>query len=152
MQMKAVRIHEYGDTDILRYEDVDSPEPTADEVRVQVRAAGVNPIDWKTRQGAGIPVEFPWIIASSSARLTANGWSVCSCVRSIACCVASSDRQVTASVPSAPAFETAAASSGVEALPIGAWTIGCLMLRVSDSDVVRSTMCSRLQLRDNERV
>jgi NADPH:quinone reductase-like Zn-dependent oxidoreductase len=73
MQMKAVRIHEYGDTDILRYEDVDSPEPTADEVRVQVRAASVNPIDWKTRQGAGIPVEFPWIV----------GWDVAGVVDEI---------------------------------------------------------------------
>ena len=34
----------------------------ADEVRVQVHAASVNPIDWKTRNGSGIPVEFPWIV------------------------------------------------------------------------------------------
>lgn len=49
--MKAIRIHEYGAPDALRYEDVPRPEPAADEVLVRVHAAAVNPIDWKIRAG-----------------------------------------------------------------------------------------------------
>ena len=36
--MKAVRFHEYGDPDVLRYEDVDEPVPGAGQVRVRVAA------------------------------------------------------------------------------------------------------------------
>lgn len=49
--MKAVRIHDYGGSDVLAYEDVPSPEPADDEVLVHVRAASASPIDWKTREG-----------------------------------------------------------------------------------------------------
>ena len=62
LQMKAIRTHEYGGAKVLQYEDTKTPEPAADEVRVQVHAASVNPIDWKTRNGSGIPVDFPWIV------------------------------------------------------------------------------------------
>src|SRR5215471_12936296 len=49
--MKAVRIHEYGGVDVLRFEDAPRPEPGPVEVLVRVHAAGVNPIDWKVRAG-----------------------------------------------------------------------------------------------------
>lgn len=49
--MKAVRIHEYGGTEVLRYEDAPRPEPAEGEVLVRVHAAGVNPVDWKARAG-----------------------------------------------------------------------------------------------------
>lgn len=52
--MKAVRIHAYGGPDELRLEDAPVPEPGAGEVRVRVHAAGVNPVDWKTRRGMGV--------------------------------------------------------------------------------------------------
>ncbi len=52
-KMKAVLIRAYGDNDVIRIEEVDRPEPMAGEVLVKVRAAGVNPIDWKIRSGAG---------------------------------------------------------------------------------------------------
>lgn len=48
--MKAVRMHEFGDVDVLRYEDVERPEPHAGEVLVRVRAAGINPVDIASRQ------------------------------------------------------------------------------------------------------
>ncbi len=51
--MKAVRMHAYGGTDVLFHEDAPRPEPAADEVLVRVRAAGVNPVDWKIREGLG---------------------------------------------------------------------------------------------------
>jgi NADPH:quinone reductase-like Zn-dependent oxidoreductase len=49
--MKAVRIHDYGSSDVLAYEEVPRPEPADDEVLVHVRAASASPIDWKTREG-----------------------------------------------------------------------------------------------------
>jgi NADPH:quinone reductase-like Zn-dependent oxidoreductase len=49
--MKAIRIHNYGGPEILQYEDVPRPQPQAGEVLVRVHAAGVNPIDWKVREG-----------------------------------------------------------------------------------------------------
>ena len=49
--MKAVRIHRYGGPEVLTYEDAPRPEPAAGEVLVRVRAAGVNPVDWRVRAG-----------------------------------------------------------------------------------------------------
>lgn len=49
--MKAVRFHEYGDNDVLSYDDVDVPEPGAGEVLIQMRACGVNHFDVDTRSG-----------------------------------------------------------------------------------------------------
>lgn len=51
--MKAVVIREYGSNDVVRIEEVDRPEPGNGEMLVKVQAAGVNPIDWKIRSGAG---------------------------------------------------------------------------------------------------
>jgi NADPH:quinone reductase-like Zn-dependent oxidoreductase len=49
--MHAVLIHETGSRDVLHYEEADRPEPGDGEVLVRVRAASVNPADWKTRSG-----------------------------------------------------------------------------------------------------
>jgi len=49
--MKAIRIHSYGGADVLAYEDVPIPQIAEDEILVRVHAAGVNPVDWKVRQG-----------------------------------------------------------------------------------------------------
>jgi NADPH:quinone reductase-like Zn-dependent oxidoreductase len=49
--MRAVRIHAYGGSDQLRVETAPKPEPGPGDVLVAVHAAGVNPVDWKIREG-----------------------------------------------------------------------------------------------------
>lgn len=49
--MKAVRIHGYGGLEVLAYEEAPCPDVKEDEVLIQVFAAGVNPFDWKVREG-----------------------------------------------------------------------------------------------------
>ena len=49
--MKAIRIHEFGGPDVLKYEDIREPQPGPGEIRIRVIAAGVNPLDWKIRRG-----------------------------------------------------------------------------------------------------
>lgn len=49
--MKAVRIHEDGGPEVLRYEDVEDPEPGPGEVLVSLRAAGLNHLDVWVRKG-----------------------------------------------------------------------------------------------------
>src|SRR5437870_1879921 len=63
--MKAIRIHNYGGPEVLQYEDAPRPKPQAGEVVVRVHAAGVNPIDWKVREGHMKdfwPHKFPLIL------------------------------------------------------------------------------------------
>lgn len=49
--MRAIRFYAYGGPNQLVLEQVPRPAPAAGEVLVRVYAAGVNPIDWKMRQG-----------------------------------------------------------------------------------------------------
>ncbi|MEZ0094897.1 NADP-dependent oxidoreductase [Streptacidiphilus sp. EB129] len=49
--MKAIRFHEYGDPGVLRYEDVERPEPAQGEVLVEVAATSFNPVDAGIRAG-----------------------------------------------------------------------------------------------------
>ena len=49
--MRAVTYHEYGGSEVLRVEDVEDPKLGPDGVLVEVRAASVNPVDWKLASG-----------------------------------------------------------------------------------------------------
>ena len=63
--MKAVRFHEYGGIEVLRYEDVDRPQPAPGEVLVQVAGTAFNPVDIWFRAGVIhriYPVTFPQTI------------------------------------------------------------------------------------------
>lgn len=62
--MKAARLHDYGSADQIKVEDAPRPEPAAGQVLVRLKAVGVNPADWKMRQGYYkdyFPLQFPWI-------------------------------------------------------------------------------------------
>jgi NADPH:quinone reductase-like Zn-dependent oxidoreductase len=62
--MQAVRAYDYGSPDVLQLERAPVPEPGADQVLIRLKAAGVNPVDWKTRSGMYKqfwPLQFPWI-------------------------------------------------------------------------------------------
>ena len=49
--MKAIRQHQFGGPEVLRYEEAPVPELQAGEVLVRVHAAGINPPDWYLRDG-----------------------------------------------------------------------------------------------------
>ena len=49
--MKTVCIYSYGGPEVVVYEDAPRPHPVVGEVLVQVHAAGINPVDWKIREG-----------------------------------------------------------------------------------------------------
>jgi NADPH:quinone reductase-like Zn-dependent oxidoreductase len=62
--MQAARIHDYGGPEQIVIEQAPRPEPKAGEVLVRLKAAGVNPADWKVRAGyfkQFMPLAFPWI-------------------------------------------------------------------------------------------
>ncbi|MFJ8471329.1 NADP-dependent oxidoreductase [Kitasatospora sp. NPDC094011] len=59
---KAIAFPQYGDADVLRPVEIELPAPGPGQVRVAVRAVGVNPLDHKVRSGAldgFFPVTFP---------------------------------------------------------------------------------------------
>ncbi len=61
--MSAIRARDYGDPSVLVFEQVERPAPEGDQVLIRLRAAGVNPADWKRRAGLYkqmMPVQFPW--------------------------------------------------------------------------------------------
>ena len=60
--MKAVWYERNGDADVLQFGDMPDPEPGPGEVRVRVVSSGINPSDWKRRQGSVRPIEFPRVI------------------------------------------------------------------------------------------
>ncbi len=68
--MKAICFHEYGGPEVLKYENVQRPEPQHGQVLIQVRAAAVNPVDWKIREGwlaSMIPLQLPTIAGTDVA-------------------------------------------------------------------------------------
>src|SRR5688572_5996100 len=61
--MQAIQAHDYGGPEVLVLEQAPRPKPNADQVLIRLKAAGVNPADWKYRSGAYkqyMPLTFPW--------------------------------------------------------------------------------------------
>ncbi|MCB1136142.1 MAG: NADP-dependent oxidoreductase [Chlamydiia bacterium] len=60
--MKAIVIEDFGGVDKLHISDIPRPEPKKDEVLIEIAYAGVNPVDWKIREGYlknWLPHSFP---------------------------------------------------------------------------------------------
>lgn len=77
--MKAVRLHAFGDPDVLIYEDAPRPVVKFGEVLVRVRAVGINPPDWYLRDGCkSLPPEwrpkpsFPIILGTDVSGVVAS--------------------------------------------------------------------------------
>ena len=55
--MKAIQYKQLGQSDVLKFVDVETPQPKADEVLIQLKAASLNHLDLHFRRG--LPVPFP---------------------------------------------------------------------------------------------
>ncbi|MFF4378922.1 NADP-dependent oxidoreductase [Kitasatospora sp. NPDC001547] len=74
--MKAIAINRYGGPEVVEYTDLPDPKVGPDSVLVEVRAAGVNPVDWKIRDGALdglLDAHFPLVM----------GWDLAGVVRAV---------------------------------------------------------------------
>lgn len=68
--MKASRIHGYGGAEVVQYDDVERPSASPGAVLVHVKAAGVNPVDWKICDGftkGMFETKFPAILGGDIA-------------------------------------------------------------------------------------
>ncbi len=68
--MKAVQINAFGDRSVLSLNEIAIPTPQANEVLIKVKAAAVNPVDWKIREGYlqpllnhPLPLTLGWDVA-----------------------------------------------------------------------------------------
>src|SRR6266852_5008668 len=74
--MRAIQVAHFGGPEVLRCVEVERPSPISTEVLVRVIAAGVNPVDCKTRRGEGVARWVgppPFIL----------GWDVCGVVEAM---------------------------------------------------------------------
>ncbi len=112
--MKAVVLDAYGPPSNLHYKDVRTPAAAPRHVLLQMRAAGVNPIDWKMRSGQTrdlFPLKFPAILGFDVAGV------VHSCAPDVTA-FAPGDR-VFGRAPAAYAESVAADVSGLARIPDG---------------------------------
>jgi NADPH:quinone reductase-like Zn-dependent oxidoreductase len=73
--MKSIRIHSYGDSGEMQVEEADRPKIGEGEILVKVMAAGVNPVDWKIREGylkQFLPKTFPLTLGQDLAGVVAE--------------------------------------------------------------------------------
>lgn len=71
--MIAIRQQTLGGPEVLEAVEVDHPSPAPTEVLVRVTAAGVNPVDWKTRARGGFLGEPPFVL----------GWDIAGVVEEV---------------------------------------------------------------------
>ncbi|MFI9510568.1 NADP-dependent oxidoreductase [Nocardia sp. NPDC052566] len=72
--MLAVTVPEWGGPEVLTPDRIERPEPGVTEILVRVHAAGVNPVDWKTRNSGGL---IAW------AETPIIGWDVSGTVEAV---------------------------------------------------------------------
>lgn len=73
--MKSIRIHSYGNSGEMKVEEADRPKIGEGEILVKVMDAGVNPYDWKIREGyfrQVVPADFPLTLGQDLAGVVAE--------------------------------------------------------------------------------
>src|ERR671913_2213800 len=72
--MKAVRFHEHGGPEVLRFEDAPDPAPSPGRAIVRVRACALNHLDlWQRRGLDRVPIPLPHISGSDVAGEVLDG-------------------------------------------------------------------------------
>jgi len=74
--MRAACLHAHTGVEGIRLDEIDRPSPKQGEVLVQVRAAGVNPVDWKLagEMGRGFGLTLPHTLGRSSVCARSSFW------------------------------------------------------------------------------
>jgi NADPH2:quinone reductase len=65
--MKAIRVYQTGEPEVMRLEEVPNPKPAEDQVLIQIRAVGVNPVETYIRAGRYPLPAFPYTPGTDSA-------------------------------------------------------------------------------------
>lgn len=74
-KMKAIQFEHYGEPSVLKINEIERPALKSGEVLVQVKAFGINPIDWKLRSGVMqkfIPLDFPVTLGAEFAGIVSE--------------------------------------------------------------------------------
>ncbi len=64
--MRAIRVHQYGGPEVLRYEEAPLPEPAPEQARIKIEAIGINYIDVYQRTGL-YPLKAPFTLGMEGA-------------------------------------------------------------------------------------
>jgi NADPH2:quinone reductase len=67
LEMKAIRVHEFGEPEVMKIEEIDTPSPGAGEVLVNIKAIGVNPVETYIRKGIYGNRPLPYTPGSDAA-------------------------------------------------------------------------------------
>ena len=73
--MKAIQIHTYGHADQMKLETVSRPSIQKGQILVKIHDAGVNPVDWKIREGFMKdirPKSFPFTLGRQACKSSSD--------------------------------------------------------------------------------
>ena len=79
--MRAIVYRSYGSPDVLRCEEFEKPVPGDDEVLIKVRAASINPLDWKVMKGG--PSLVRWLLGLGKPKIKRPGVDVAGQVEAV---------------------------------------------------------------------